>query len=106
MTALLFLLFSLALWSVPVVIAKYRKHNLWVTTLIVVTMVFLDVFLVLLLDKHMPIGIMVGLWVYSVYLAIFHKQNTDDEFRTKFNALIKGKKAPPSAIEANEKDSK
>jgi len=106
MTALLFLLLSLALWSVPVVIAKYRKHNLWATTVIVVTIVSLQVFLALLLDKDVPTGVMVGLWIYSVYLAIFHKENTDDEFRTKFNALIKGKKAPPPTIEAIEKDSK
>jgi len=106
MTALLFFLLSLALWSVPVIIAKYRKHNLCATTFIVVIIFLLDVFLALFMDKRAPAGLLVGLWVYSIYLAIFHKENTDDEFRTKFNALIKGKKAPPSAIEANEKDSK
>jgi|GEM_PF-4801985 len=97
---------SLALWSTPIVIAKYRNHNLWMTAIIVVTVVLLQVFLALFLDKDLPIGMMIGLWFYSMYLAIFHKTNTDDEVRTKFNALIKGKKAPPPIPETNEKDEK
>jgi len=97
MNSLLFLLFSLLLWSLPVVIARFRKHNFIVVTSVVVFFVGLQLILRFFFDTGLPVGVMVGEYIYAFFLT-FTKKEFDADFVRDFVRLFAKirKKAPPA----------
>jgi len=95
MNPLLFFLFSLLLWSLPVVIARFRKHNFIAVTSVVVFFVGLELILGFFFNKHLPLGVMAGEYGYAVFL-IFTKKEYDADFVRLFAKIRK--KAPPADI--------
>jgi|GEM_PF-3516444 len=98
MSPLMHLLLSLLFWSVPVVIARLRKHNFLAVTSVVVFFVGLDLILGLFFGKSLPLGVMAGEYGYAVFL-IFTKKEYDADFVRLF-AKIRKKAPPADALQA------
>jgi len=88
MTNLMFFVFSLLVWSIPVVIARLRKHNFIAVTSVVVFFVGLELILGFFFNKHLPIGVMAGEYGYTAFL-IFTKKDMDPDFVRLFAKIRK-----------------
>jgi len=101
---LLLLLLSLLLWSLPPVLAHFRKHNFIAAAVVVVLYVVAELLLALLLGKHIPVGVMVGGWIYAMFL-VFTKKELDADFVRLYDKLRNKKPAAdaPPAAEVSEK---
>jgi len=88
MNPLMLFLLSLLFWSLPVVIARLRKHNFITVTTVVVFFVGLDLILGLLFGKNLPVGVMAGEYGYAVFL-IFTKKEFDADFVRLFAKIRK-----------------